>query len=183
MTNFWITALTFFSILRPVYMVAGQSNAYRVAPYLREFLPGDVVNCAVGGTQIETWMPGSDNFTNCVALVQQRGAERLAGIIWWQGESDAFSCDHASEWAARFVEIARAWRAEFGNKSLRVAYAQLGQPAAGFRCWGIVRAQQAAVVLGWSRRVSTDGIPRLNGVHYERWGYVRLAYRFATAIK
>ena len=50
-----------------------------------------IIPCADGGTEIAKWMPGSTLFDNAVqnARLAMRTSE-LRGILWHQGESDAY---------------------------------------------------------------------------------------------
>lgn len=69
---------------------------------------------AIGSTSISCWQIDSPCFEGAKFL---RG-QKISGIIWWQGESDALDCsgEFANAYEARFSKMIADWRAYFGSE-------------------------------------------------------------------
>eukprot|EP00193_Tetraselmis_chui_P006083 CAMPEP_0177755174 /NCGR_PEP_ID=MMETSP0491_2-20121128/2422_1 /TAXON_ID=63592 /ORGANISM="Tetraselmis chuii, Strain PLY429" /LENGTH=252 /DNA_ID=CAMNT_0019270647 /DNA_START=1922 /DNA_END=2680 /DNA_ORIENTATION=- len=83
-----------------------------------------LVPSAVGNTSIEQWAEGGELFSNAVrrtlaALSCHQGA-RLAGLLWYQGESDADTEEKATEYLARLTRLFSKFREKLGAPQLPI---------------------------------------------------------------
>jgi len=181
-----LSLLAFAPPPTPLYIVAGQSNAWLVAPYIESYLPGAaVLNCAKGGSSIAEWNPLKPLYQNCIAQARAMldgGGYVLSGIFWMQGETNAGLCVDVDTWATRFEYIVRKARIDLDAPALPVVYAQLGKPFPPSHCWQDIREQQASVILGHAAMLYTWDIYR-PGLHYGPWGLDVLGKRFVDKMK
>ena len=80
-----------------------------------------LVPCAVGGTAMATWLPGTANyanFTNRAFLAMQQGT--LSAFLWHQGESDCSGTGYAYQ--ARFPAMMKGIRRDFGEAGANVPF-------------------------------------------------------------
>ena len=80
-----------------------------------------LVPCAVGGTAMATWLPGTANyanFTNRAFLAMQQGT--LTAFLWHQGESDCSGTGYAYQ--ARFPAMMKGIRRDFGEAGANVPF-------------------------------------------------------------
>ena len=132
--------------------------------------------------------PG-DLTVNMLDLARRAGSGRVAGLVWHQGESDAFDASGAAvaAYAARF----RAWvalvRRELGDPGLAVLTGQLnaftgGAPGLAGR-WEAIRELQRALAHELPR---TACLPTVDGglsdeIHNSAAANVAIGLRFADA--
>jgi len=126
-----------------------------------------LVPCAKGGSSISQWAPGGGRDTlygSCVARVREAGGH-LAGILWYQGETDAEKPrDAAYGWQAAFTSLVRTFRQDLAAPHLPVAFVQIADapgPPDGSRkypSWGVIQQQQARRLIGCSTMVSAAGL-------------------------
>lgn len=127
-----------------------------------------LVPCAKGGSSIGRWKPDGARTTlygSCLARAKEAGG-RIAGILWYQGESDAQSATAAAHWRERFEQLVRGFRADLGEPNLPVVYVQIAdRPArdhdrARYPGWRTVQEQQATAQarLRCSAMVSARGL-------------------------
>jgi hypothetical protein len=86
-----------------------------------------LIPCAVGGTRLDKWAPGSELFQNAVARTKQAlaGGE-LCGILWHQGEADSGKAETATTYAKRWTVFIQALRAELHAETVPVLVGGLG---------------------------------------------------------
>jgi hypothetical protein len=160
---------------------------------LRPARPVGLVPCAKGGTAIAEWMPSHDRSTlygSCLARVREaQNQGRLAGILWYQGESDADSDVDATTWAARFETMITTFRADVGDPELALVVVGLGdRPLWGpyahrFAAWETVQTAQAALRLANQAFVPAAGLPRNEDqLHLSTAGQIALGDSLAKAI-
>jgi hypothetical protein len=151
-----------------------------------------LVPCAKGGTAIAEWTPATDRstlFGSCVARAREaRTFGRLAGGIWYQGESDTRTWEAAQGWAARCADMLSAFREAMAQPNLPVIVVSLGDPpeigeyAGRYPHWEAVRAAQDALRLNHVRVVPARGLPRnSDGLHLSTAGQLALGRRLAEA--
>lgn len=164
-----------------VWVVAGQSNSVymhqRESELISNTLGGKVVCYGVPSTQMSRWTVGGDlyrDMTNSLNLLGEN--EYVAGLIFWQGESDAGTPD-ASAWPTRFESMVNDFRVRYGS-NIRVVYAQITDTGTPGR--DDFRDAQARVVLPNVKLVSSDGILK-DGDHTNSAGYHEMAMRFVGA--
>jgi len=145
--------------------------------------------CSKGATDMLDWQPFREEGTLYAACVKRAYAAQMygevAGLIFWQGESDAASCPLAAQWEENFTALVEAYRAEFGNIS--VVFAQLNDHAdnSSHPCWSVVQAEQyqASLSIPNSAIVPMSGLPlQSDGVHHTTAGYTEAGQRLADGL-
>jgi hypothetical protein len=151
------------------------------------------VKYAVGGTNLwNDWRPTDGvqyiNFMNAVdnALLSVSEPE-IIGMIWMQGESDAWSLhstlEHAQEYQQNLTNFIQSVRADLGVPDLPFVIGRISQ--SHLWIWrDIVRQAQVNVsqTVPNTALVVTDDLPLLtDNMHYNASGTVTLGTRFADA--
>jgi hypothetical protein len=167
-------------------IAAGQSNMVGTEPFLAMAFTGHhvevtVIPCGVGGTSITRWVPSGDLFQRCLAMAPTH----VDGILFYQGEADAWSMTAAQAWASGFAAFVAAMRQHFGLVPL--VYAQLGRPLDVTHGpepgWSLIKAEQAAYTAPMCSMIRVDDLEQLPGdVHFTPTSYRIIAQRFADAI-
>lgn len=72
--------------------------------YVKEYdEPIGLIPCAFGGTSITQWQPGGELFENMINKASLLGEnDKIIGILWAQGETDAKSIDNIDEYVMLF---------------------------------------------------------------------------------
>jgi hypothetical protein len=132
--------------------------------------PIGLVTCAKGGSAIGEWKPSTDRSTlygSCLARAREAAPfGQIAGMLWYQGETDARTEARAQAWAGLFTQMIGQFRADLGKPDLPLAVVGLGdQPQAGgfagqFPAWNTVQASQKSLRLDHQVYVSAAGLPR-----------------------
>jgi sialate O-acetylesterase len=161
--------------------------------------PIGLIQTALGGSPLSRWNPGehddtakADLYANMLQCVQQAGG-RVAGVLWYQGESDSNETLAAS-YLARFSAAVAAWRANLGASELPVLTVQLnrvyqqlaqspGETDRTHRAWSAVREaqRQAAHTLANVAVVPALDLPLSDLIHTSATGNLLLADRLARA--
>ena len=93
-------------------------------------VPIGLIPSAHGGTSMQQWEPsrkamdGNSLYGATLLRVEANGG-KVAGILWYQGESDANPAD-ASVYGQRMTELVQAFRTDFGQPTLPFYLVQLG---------------------------------------------------------
>lgn len=93
-------------------------------------VPVGLLPCAHGGTSMDQWDPGKKEmvgdslYGSMLRRVQAVGG-KVAGVLWYQGESDA-SDAAAPLYEEKFRRLIAAVRSDFGQPDLPFYYAQIG---------------------------------------------------------
>ncbi|GAA0673162.1 hypothetical protein FHT00_001595 [Sphingomonas insulae] len=124
-----------------------------------------LVPCAKGGSAIAAWVPGADRSTlygSCAARVRDAKG-RLAGLLWYQGESDTRGAT-SHTWRSGFAAIVAAFRNDWNAPRLPIVFVQIAdRPRIGadrYPDWTVVQAEQARVSLPCVAMVSTRTLRR-----------------------
>ena len=144
-----------------------------------------LVPCAKGGSFMAQWRPNNSRATlygSCLARIREvQGQGRLAGILWYQGESDARDILNAQLWPHRFSHLINQFRADLNANALPVLLIGLGdQPQVGrfadqFPHWKFVQDAQSKFVMADVRYVSAAGLPKLDDdLHLSTPGQIKL---------
>jgi hypothetical protein len=150
-----------------------------------------LVPCAKGGSFMAQWRPHTAQATlygSCLARVREvQGQGRLAGILWYQGESDARDILNAQLWPQRFSHLINQFRSDLNAKALHVLLIGLGdQPQVGryadqFPHWKLVQDAQSNFVMSNVRYVSAAGLPKLDDdLHLSTQGQIELGQNAAN---
>jgi len=150
-------------------------------------VPVGLIPAALGGSPLSAWDPGNPEgaylYENMLSLIDAAGG-RVAGMAWYQGESDA-NAELAATYLARFTRFVAAFRARCGA-GLPVLTAQLNRyfdsadPAQG-RAWSAIREAQrrAARAIPGVAAVPTLDLGLSDAIHTSAVGNVVLGERFA----
>lgn len=82
-------------------------------------VPIAFVPTALGGTLISSWLPGADHFDRATLYGSMAHRAQVAGcraVLWWQGESDAFSATPGATYNSRLDTVANTINADLGVK-------------------------------------------------------------------
>ena len=68
-----------------------------------------LVPCAAGNTSLSEWRVGSALYNRMIARAKaaraQHPANKIAGLVWHQGESDALKVESAMMYSQQFVDM------------------------------------------------------------------------------
>ena len=122
--------------------------AFALDMYRRTRVPQGVIPCAHGGTSMAQWSPalrdqGGASLYGAMMRRYVKLVQPVAGVVWYQGESDA-NRDAAAIYTEKMVELVAATRADMALPRLPWLIVQLGCHAAtedGWS-WNSIQEQQ-----------------------------------------
>ncbi|MCW3061353.1 MAG: hypothetical protein JWQ02_3174 [Capsulimonas sp.] len=158
----------------------------------RTGVPVGLIPCAHGGTSMDQWSPERDAtegdnslYGATLSRIRVNGG-KVAGILWYQGESDA---DGASVplYMDRMVALIQAFRRDLDQPDLPFYLVQLGSyvtagaPGEAAR-WSAIRAEQRRLTtalpnVGMASAIDLD---LDDGIHISTAGLKRLGKRLAN---
>jgi len=155
--------------------------------------PIGLVTCAKGGSAIGEWKRSTERSTlygSCLARAREAAPfGQIAGILWYQGETDARTEPRAQAWAGLFTQMIVQFRADLGRPDLPLAVVGLGdQPQSGkyaeqFPAWSTVQDSQKRLRLDHQVYVSAAGLPRNpDELHLNTDSQVRLGQALAKVV-
>jgi hypothetical protein len=134
---------------RMIYKGTGPAVGFAQEMWRRTKIPQGVIACAHGGTSMAQWSPatpddGGQTLYGATIRRLRKNGGRAAGVIWYQGESDAVpqSVDRYTE---RMKELVRAFRRDSGNATLPFAIVQISRVVADWESrpeWNKIQEQQ-----------------------------------------
>ncbi|MHB8719220.1 MAG: sialate O-acetylesterase [Candidatus Dormibacteria bacterium] len=150
-------------------------------------VPVGLVATAHGGTSLAQWSPqlrdrGGDSLYGSWLQSLDAAGGRVAGVLWYQGESDA-EPDTDFTFASDLAELVAAMRADAGDASLPFLHVQLGRVVADTtarhdRRWAAVREAQRT--FGATAMASAIDLGLDDGIHINTAGLRRLGRRLAA---
>ena len=155
-------------------------------------VPQGLIACGHGGTAMSQWNPkhkrlGGRSLYGAMLRRFRRNGGRVAGVVWYQGESDA-NAPAAAVYAKRMAALVRTMRRDFQDPLLPVAMVQIGR-VIGWASetaphWNSVQDQQRR--LGeWVRRlvvVPAVDLELDDAIHISGRDQCRLGRRLASAM-
>ncbi|MCF8049138.1 MAG: sialate O-acetylesterase [Desulfarculaceae bacterium] len=166
------------------------------AQHLTELLPMvhvGLIPCARGRVTMDEWAPNTRPNTlygsslRRARLAKDKG--RVTGVLFYQGESDAYSRRAVEAWPQRFAALVAAWRRDLGDAKLPVVFCQVGnlapswRGAPAFRYWDLLKKKQAGVRLPGVRMVVTDDLSlKADGIHLTTAAQIFLGRRLGQAM-
>ena len=169
---------------------AGLGLTFAKTRYAATGIPIGLIPAAHGGTSMEQWDPRRKDdgdaslYGAALGRVHQLGG-KIAGILWYQGESDA-SPDQATLYPFRLQRLVAAFRADLAQPDLPFYFVQIGRVIGeGWiwePSWNAIRELQrlSANTLAGSRMVSTVDLELDDLIHIGTQGLKRLGRRLAT---
>lgn len=154
-----------------------------------------VVVCARGGTFLATdWahnlstatLYGATVARTLAALAASPPGSRIAGGIWYQGESEAIDGTGYPTWEADFNARVGQFRSDLGISAANMPWivtVLCQQPSSGFSFWPQMVALQQTMSLPTNAYVvSANDLPNQGGSspHLTTAGYVTIGERYAT---
>ncbi|MDX2267652.1 MAG: sialate O-acetylesterase [Bryobacter sp.] len=152
---------------------AGLGLAFAIEYEKRTGVPVGLLPCAHGGTSMAQWSPelkdkGGDSLYGATLRRAQLVGGKVAGILWYQGESDA-SAQAAPIFQQKFEELVKAFRQDLNAPELPFYYAQIGRhvSAAPGAPWNQVQEGQrlAETMLPRSAMFATIDTDLDDGIH------------------
>ena len=128
---------------------AGAAIAFGRGMYERLSVPQGLIACAHGGTRMTQWSPslkdkGDDSLYGAMLNRVNRNGGRVAGLIWYQGCSDA-NLENQGEFFTRTCEFFESLRSDLGFPDMPVVSVQIGRVVGDSdnpMTWTLVRDDQ-----------------------------------------
>lgn len=158
----------------------------------RTRVPQGLLACAHGGTSMAQWNPalkklgGGSLYGATVRRVRHNGG-KVAGVVWYQGESDA-NPDAAPSYTRAMRDLIRALRRDCDHPTLPVAIVQIsrviGWPSETAGYWNSIQDQQRRLPANIAHLATVPAIDlRLDdGIHIGGADQQRLGRRLAEAM-
>ena len=115
-----------FPAVHPLHIIPGRPESFGLGlPFAKEYLkrnPGVTVGllpCAYGGKRMDLLKEGSGLYNAAIAkcrFAQQTGT--IKGILWHQGESDAFNEERCKAYEGHLHQMIAAFRRDIGDPDL-----------------------------------------------------------------
>lgn len=153
-----------------------------------------LIPCAKNSSVIGQWQRDlSDQTLYGSCLKRARAASpmgQISGILFFQGETDALDPvlypgpeRNPSDWSRLFTAFVSDFRQDLNEPDLPVVFAQLSSNTApqAYTNWDIVTKQQASIQLPMTAMITTDDLPRQDGLHFTVESYRIIGQRFAQA--
>ena len=155
----------------------------------RTGVPQGLVPCALGGTTMEQWSPelrekGGASFYGAMMRRFEKLGQPVAGMLWYQGESDSTSEQNAAHYTERMKALVAALRRDTGQPRLPWLMAQLGRHVDKFSFpWNNLQEQQRLLpeVIATLATVPTVDLEIDDPIHICSRGQAVLGRRFARA--
>jgi sialate O-acetylesterase len=151
--------------------------------------PIGLISAAHGGTSLDQWSPdlkdkGGDSLYGAMLQRIEMAGGNLRGILWYQGESDAWDTPTAITYTDRFVNWVERLRADLNKPDLPVLTVQIGNVVLSSvkeSSWNIVRHQQYDVPDRIARVTVTPTVDLTleDCIHISTPDLIRLGHRMA----
>jgi hypothetical protein len=149
-----------------------------------------LVPCAKGGSTIANWAPNyarTSLYGSCLERAKsaaQLGS--LAGVLWYQGESDGASQDLAHAWQGAFIQLVERFRLDLESPRLPFLVVSLSDPpkqgpySQRFPAWSIVQSAQNNLKIEATMIIPAAGLARNNDeLHLSTAGQIKLGHTLA----
>jgi len=156
-------------------------------------IPQGLIACAHGGSSMSQWNPkdkrlGGESLYGATIRRLHKNGGRVAGLVWYQGESDAGE-DLAPIYTAVMKNMIRALRRDCKDPKLPVAIVQLGRLTGQVpdvnSPWHSIRDQQRlmpGVIPNLTVACAID-LPLVDSIHISGKGQNQLGIRLARAMR
>lgn len=165
---------------------AGLGLPFAVELFQRTNVPIGLIPCAHGGTSMAQWNPelkskGGDSLYGSTIRRFDAIGGKVAGILWYQGESDA-SPVPLGVFADKFEKLIAAFRADFKQPNLPFYYVQIGRHVAAnnFVEWNkIQELQRNAEAIPNTGMIASINSTLDDGIHVGTADQKKLGRNFA----
>lgn len=156
----------------------------------RTGVPIGLIPRAHGGTTMDQWDPaqrerGGDSLYGSMLLGVRKAGGRVAGFLWYQGESDAIG-KQGQAYQQKFERFVAAVRNDLGQPSLPFYYVQIGRvlasPATKMPDWNVVQEAQRRAEQNLQRvgMVASADLDLDDPIHIGTQGLKHLGKRLAN---
>jgi sialate O-acetylesterase len=129
--------------------------------------PIGLIPCALGGSTIAQWDPAgkihgdSSLYGAMLNRVRSAGTQHIKGLVWYQGESEAFTAQ-AETYEAKLLALIDSFRQDIGRPDLPILIVQIGRviirdPVMDLN-WEAIRNIQLKVITERPNLYLTSGI-------------------------
>ena len=141
--------------------------------------------CAYGGKRMDLLKEGSGLYKAAIGrckFAQETGT--IKGILWHQGESDAFNEERAATYEARLHQLVAAFRKDLGIPDLPFIAGEIAPKYPKTNPVQVANRTLPEKVnnTGW---VTIEGLTFVDGdkiVHFDRESYIKLGHRYCDAL-
>ena len=168
---------------------AGLGLPFAVELFQRTNVPIGLIPCAHGGTSMAQWNPdlkskgGESLYGSTIRRFDVIGG-KVAGILWYQGESDAAPAP-ASVFADKFEKLIASFREDFKQPSLPFYYVQIGRhvSANNYVEWNkIQELQRKAEAIPNTGMIASINSTLDDGIHVGTADQKKLGRNFAMMV-
>lgn len=166
---------------------AGPGLPFAIEMVRRTSIPIGLLPCAHGGTSMDQWDPalrekGGDSLYGSMYRRFRAAGGRIAGMLWYQGESEA-NPEAAPAFQAKFERFVAKVRQDFKQPDLPFYYVQIGRHVslANQKEWNVVQEAQRkaeSTIPHAAMAVSLD-LSLDDGIHIGTQDQKRLGQRLA----
>lgn len=171
----------------------GPGVAFGLSMRQKTGVPQGLIACAHGGTSMTQWDPalkkqGRKSLYGAMCRRFRKNGSRVAGVIWYQGESDANDKD-AALFVGRMRRLIGAMRRDFQNAALPFVMVQLARvfgysPTQSPAAWNKIQEAQRLLPgrVKHCATVPAIDLPLDDAIHVSGAGMQRLGPRLAQAM-
>ncbi|MCG3146733.1 MAG: hypothetical protein PCFJNLEI_00167 [Verrucomicrobiae bacterium] len=177
---------------KPKYWGVGPAVAFGQEMLRRTGVPQGLLACAHGGTSMAQWSPekkseGSKSLYGAMVRRVAKNGGRVAGLIWYQGESDTNAPDVAAVYSEKMRQFVSAVRQDLRSPRLPVALVQIGRYVnqwGGGEFWNSIQDQQRRLprTIPQLTVVPAVDLPLDDAIHVGGTGLTQLGQRLAEAM-
>lgn len=181
-----------FPAVHPLHVRPGRPNSFGLGiPFAKEYMkrnPGITVGllpCAYGGKRMDLLKEGSGLYKAAIGrcrFAQETGT--IKGILWHQGESDAFHEERRNSYEAKLHQLVASFRRDlripdlpFISGEITLKYPKTNPVQMANRT-----LPEKLNNTGW---VTIEGLTFVDGekkVHFDRESYIKLGHRYCEAL-
>jgi hypothetical protein len=180
----WVPAVDPLHFDKPIAAVGLGRSFARTLRAARPSAEIGLIPCAMGGSALEEWEPGTPNREAAMARMKAaRTRGQLRGILWHQGEADSGTDVRAQTYGVRLRRFIGRFRDDLEAPDLPFVLGQLGTFFAAPFSKGV--DNQIAMVPNWVPRtafVPSDGlVHKGDSVHFDTPSLREFGRRYAHA--
>jgi len=181
-------------VLRGRYIGTGPGVAFGQEMLRLTGVPQGLICCAHGGSSMDQWDPklkklGGKSLYGAMLRRFRKNGSNVAGVIWYQGESDAVPPLH-NFYTAKMKRFTASIRRDFGLPKLPFVMAQLASYCTSETprlavCWNLIQQQQRLLPKAVEKLavVPTIDLDLDDSVHISGKAQQRLGKRLAQAAR
>lgn len=160
---------------------------------LRPVMKIGLVPCALSGSMIDQWLvqgKAETLYGSCIRRARAAASRgRVAGLLWYQGESDTQTPEMIRQWPGKFKLLVKRFRTDLAKPELPVVFVQIGDLGPRFRnerfqtLWKAMHKIQARTSVAHGAMVSARGLRLMpDGVHLSSEAGIALGRKMAVAM-